>query len=155
MSELRFFNPYAEIRHTENRLPHWQQEGAVCFITFRLVDAVPSHLLTQWERERDAWLKLHPEPWSSEIERDYHQRFSGAIERWLDARHGSCLLRRHDCAQIVADTLRHFEGERVIMISLVVMPNHVHALRPEPRLALGEANPKLEALRGRANQQAP
>lgn len=29
MTELRFFNPYGEIRHTENRLPHWQQEGAV------------------------------------------------------------------------------------------------------------------------------
>jgi hypothetical protein len=29
MTELRFFNPYAEIRHTENRLPHRQQEGAV------------------------------------------------------------------------------------------------------------------------------
>jgi len=30
--------------------------------------------------------------------------------------------------QIVADTLRHFEGERVVMISFAVMPNHVHAL---------------------------
>jgi len=29
---------------------------------------------------------------------------------------------------MVADTLRHFEGERVLMISFVVMPNHVHAL---------------------------
>jgi REP element-mobilizing transposase RayT len=28
----------------------------------------------------------------------------------------------------VAETLRHFEGERVAMISFVVMPNHVHAL---------------------------
>jgi REP element-mobilizing transposase RayT len=37
-------------------------------------------------------------------------------------------LRRSDCAQIVADALRHFEGERVVMISLAVMPNHVHAL---------------------------
>ena len=24
--------------------------------------------------------------------------------------------------------LRHFEGERVVMISFVVMPNHVHAV---------------------------
>ena len=31
-------------------------------------------------------------------------------------------------AQVVADTLRHFEGERVVMISLVIMPNHVHSL---------------------------
>ena len=128
MNQLRFFNPYADIRHTGNRLPHWQQEGAVYFITFRLADAIPARLRTQWEGERDAWLKVHPEPWSTETEREYHKRFSGAIERWLDAGHGSCVLRRKECAQIVAETLRHFEGERVVLISSVVMPNHVHAL---------------------------
>lgn len=41
MNELRFFNPYADIRQTENRLPHWQQAGAFYFITFRLADAIP------------------------------------------------------------------------------------------------------------------
>ena len=128
MNELIFFNPYADIRQTENCLPHWQQEGAVYFITFRLADAVPSHLRVQWESERGAWLRVHPEPWSKEIEREYHERFSGAIERWLDAGYGACLLRRPECAQIVAGTLRHFEGQRVIMISSVVMHNHVHAL---------------------------
>jgi len=128
MNEPRFFNPYAEIRHTQNRLPHWQQEGAVYFITFRLADSVPTRLLAQWEDERDAWLRVHPEPWSEEIERDYHRRFSGAFESWLDDGHGMCVLRRQDCAQVVAETMRHFEGERLVLISAVVMPNHAHAL---------------------------
>jgi len=128
MNELRFFNPYAEIRHTENRLPHWQQENAVYFITFRLADAVPSHLRNQWESERASWLRLHPDLWGIEIELEYHKRFSGAIERWLDAGHGSRLLRRSDCAKIVSETLRHFDGERLALIASVVMPNHVHAL---------------------------
>jgi REP element-mobilizing transposase RayT len=128
MTELRFFNPFAEIRHTENRLPHWQQKGAAYFITFRLADAVPTSLRNQWENEREAWLRIHPEPWNAEFEREYHQRFSGAIEKWLDAGHGACLLRTPDPAKIVAETLRHFEGQRVVMISFVVMPNHVHAL---------------------------
>jgi putative transposase len=128
MNEFRFFNPYADIRHTENRLPHWQQEGAVYFVTFRLADSIPSHLLNQWENERGAWLRVHPEPWSAEIEREYYQRFSAAVEQWLDAGHGACLLRRPDCAQMVAETLHHFERQRVAIISFVVMPNHVHAL---------------------------
>ena len=64
----------------------------------------------------------------AEIEREYHQRFSGMIERWLDAGHGECLLQRCGCAKIVAEALHYFEGVRVAMISFVVMPNHVHAL---------------------------
>jgi REP element-mobilizing transposase RayT len=103
-----------------------QQEGAVYFVTFRLADAVPHNLRTQWESEREVWLRVHPEPWSVEVEREYHERFSGAIERWLDAGHGSCILRRRDCAEIVAQALRYFDGERVAIISSVVMPNHVH-----------------------------
>ena len=126
--ELHFFNPYAEIRHTENRLPHWQQNGAVYFVTFRLADAIPKHLRDQWESERSVWLRFHPKPWSAEIEHEYHERFSGAIERWLDAGHGSCILRRADCAEIVGNALRHFEGDRYAQVAWVVMPNHVHLL---------------------------
>ena len=128
MSDLQFFNPYEDIRFTANRLPHWQQKGAVYFVTFRLADAVPQHLRVQWESERDAWLRIHPKPWSAEAEREYHNRFSGAIERWLDAGHGSCVLRRYDCAAPVAEALRHFDGERIAQIASVVMPNHVHAV---------------------------
>jgi REP element-mobilizing transposase RayT len=128
VAELRFFNPYADIRFTTNRLPHWQQEGAVYFVTFRLADAVPKHLRTQWESEREAWLRVHPQPWSDEAEHEYHERFSGAIERWLDAGHGSCILRRSDCAQIVNTALCYFDGNRVPIILAVVMPNRVHAV---------------------------
>lgn len=128
VAELRFFNPYADIRHTANRLPHWQQEGAVYFLTFRLADAVPRRLRDQWESEREAWLRVHPEPRSAADEREYHERFSGAIERWLDAGYGSCPLRRQDCAALVAHALRHFDGQRLGLISFIVMPNHVHAL---------------------------
>ena len=128
MSELRFFNPYAEIRHTQNRFPHWQQYGATYFVTFRLADSIPALVLGQWQDEREAWLRAHPKPWSLDAEIEYHRRFSAALERWLDEGHGSCVFRRHDCATIVAETLRHFEGDRAVMISFAVMPNHVHAL---------------------------
>jgi REP element-mobilizing transposase RayT len=128
VTELHFFNPYADIRFTVNRLPHWQQSGAVYFVTFRLADAVPYHVRTQWESEREAWLRIHPRPWSCEVEREYHERFSGAMERRLDAGHGSCILRRRDCAEIVVVALRYFDGQRLAVVSSVVMPNHMHAL---------------------------
>ncbi len=66
MDGLQFFNPYEDIRFTANPLPHWQQKGAVYFVTFRLADAVPQRLRTQWESKRDAWLRVHPQPWSAE-----------------------------------------------------------------------------------------
>jgi hypothetical protein len=145
MDALRFFNPYAEIRHTANRLPHWQQQGAIYFVTFRLADAVPGHLRNQWESERVTWLRLHPEPWTTEIESEYHRRFSGAIERWLDAGHGSCVLRRSDCAKLIAETLRHFDGERLALISSIIMPNHVHAVFVQsPEHPLGKVGLQLE-----------
>jgi len=126
--ELRFFNPRAEIGFTANRLPHWQQEGAVYFATFRLGDSVPGPLLTQWRGERERWLKHHPPPWADAVEREYHARFTTAMERWLDAGHGTCVLRQPDCAEVVAGALRHFESVRCRQIAWVIMPNHVHAL---------------------------
>jgi REP element-mobilizing transposase RayT len=74
------------------------------------------------------WLRFHPEPWDIATELEYHKRFSGAIERWLDAGYGSCVLRQIECAKIVDDALRHFDGQRLALISSVIMPNHVHAL---------------------------
>ena len=128
MDTPRFFNLYEEIRFTENLLPHWQQRGATYFVTFRLADSVPTHLRTQWEEERATWLRFHPEPWDVETELEYHKRFTGAIERWLDAGYGSCVLRQMECAKIVDKALRHFDHQHLLLISSVVMPNHVYAL---------------------------
>jgi putative transposase len=50
------------------------------------------------------------------------------MQIWLDAGHGACLLRRSDCAEIVAKALHYFDGVRVSIIAFVVMPNHVHLL---------------------------
>jgi putative transposase len=127
-SEFRFFNPNAETTKTRNNLPHWQQEGAVYFITFRLADAVPNFLLGPWKEQRTAWLAHHPEPWTEKTEREYHERFSHAMERWLDAGHGSCVLRQPRCREVAERVLGHFDGERYRQLSWVVMPNHIHSL---------------------------
>src|SRR2546423_13773538 len=90
--ELRFFDRYGDIRQTKNRLPHWQQDGATYFVTFHLADSVPSDLLADWRHQREAWMTQNPPPLTPKLEREYHTRFSGAIEHWLDAAHGSRLL---------------------------------------------------------------
>ena len=50
------------------------------------------------------------------------------MESWLDAGHGECLLRQPTFAQIVGNTLQHFDGLRYEQHAWVIMPNHVHAL---------------------------
>ena len=33
-------------------LPHWQPEGAICFITFRLANSLPLQIMQQLQEER-------------------------------------------------------------------------------------------------------
>jgi REP element-mobilizing transposase RayT len=124
--ELKFFDPWADITVGTNRLPHWEQPGATYFLTFHLADSLPADLLAQWRVEREAWLKWNPVPWSPAQEREYHERFSGATERWLDAGHGECLLRRADVRAAVAAVLAKFDGDRYWQHAWVLMPNHAH-----------------------------
>ena len=128
LGSLRFFNPFEEIRKTANKLPHWQQPGATYFITFRLADAVPVALRAQWLAERDSWLAHHPEPWSTTVEQEYHERFSARMDAWLDAGHGECVLREQVCRGFVEATLRHLDGEDYLHHAWVIMPNHAHVL---------------------------
>jgi REP element-mobilizing transposase RayT len=132
-----FYSPWAETTVSHNRLPHWEQTGAVYFVTWRLADSIPQEILHQHFEERESWLIRHPEPHSAEREAEYHRLFSGKIDQWLDAGRGSCLLRHPENARAVADALHYFEGVRSRMFSYVVMPNHLHllfALSPEYQL---------------------
>lgn len=126
----KFFNPWRDIDRTHNHLPHWQQEGASYFVTWRLADSLPKELLDLHYHEREQWIRLHPEPWDETTEKQYHQLFSTRMDQWLDQDHGSCVLRTPAHAEVVAGALHHFESERVALISFVVMPNHAHVLFP-------------------------
>jgi len=133
-----YLNPDKEIqKHTTFDLPHWQQEGKLIFVTWRLADSLPQAKLDEWRIERETWIADHPEPWDSTTESQYHERFSKSIDAWLDAGSGECILKNPEISKIVSDALLHFDGERYLMDSFVVMPNHVHALfRLAPEIKL-------------------
>jgi isocitrate dehydrogenase (NAD+) len=50
------------------------------------------------------------------------------IESHVRQVHGECILRQPELAQIVAQSLNHFDGDRYDLTDFVVMPNHVHLL---------------------------
>jgi type I restriction enzyme R subunit len=47
---------------------------------------------------------------------------------YLDRGCGDCALKRNDLAEIIAESLRHFDGQRYHLGDFVVMPNHVHLI---------------------------
>jgi type I restriction enzyme R subunit len=76
-----------------------------------------------------------PHGWKGALDRlshkeqiEFHQVFSNRWEELLDNGSGSCVLGRPSFAQIVADNLRYFDGERYLLFDFIIMPNHVHVL---------------------------
>ena len=133
------FDPQTELLITEGDRPHWSQAGAIVFVTFRTYDSIPKEVVKRWDREKDNWLQRRGHAdgrgWSdilpnlTESERkEFHKHFRRCREQFLDTCHGRCLMRRPELAQIVANSLLHFDGKRYRMGDFVVMPNHVHLL---------------------------
>jgi REP element-mobilizing transposase RayT len=123
-----FLSRSSEIEATRRKLPHWQFDGGLYFVTWRLGDSLPQALLRQWAEERRIWLEKHPKPWDQKTREIYQREFPQRMQDWLDAGYGSCVLRESACSEIVARVMRKFDGERYDIASFVVMPNHVHAL---------------------------
>jgi REP element-mobilizing transposase RayT len=122
------FDPYDSAGIHSRRLPHWEQPGCTYFITFRLADSLPQDKVQQWYVERTKWLEQHPQPLSEEEAADYQRLFPDRLEQWLDAGYGECWLKDSKLATVVAEALRHFDGDRYTLGEFVIMPNHVHVL---------------------------
>ncbi len=50
------FDRTTEFSVHEHFRPHWSQEGAIVFITFRTSDSIPREVLQRWEREKQDWM---------------------------------------------------------------------------------------------------
>ena len=107
------------------------------FVTFRTHDSIPRDVLKRWEREKQDWLATQnlSGHWSevlptldANLQAQFKKRFNRTREDFLDTCHGECVLRQPELAQIVADSLMHFDGDRYQMGDFVVMPNHCHLL---------------------------
>ncbi len=134
-----FFTPWLPVEIEQRHLPHWTQERATYFVTFRLADSLPQEKLKVWHTERNEWLKSHNEPYSQEELTEYARLFSQQMEEWLDAGTGSCILKNEENSKIIEQSLLHFDGERYELGSYVIMANHVHVLvAPKSEHKLGE-----------------
>ncbi len=121
-------------------LPHWTREGAAYAVTFRLGDSLPQAVLKTWLAERQNIVRTAEHmgrPLSEQEQQRLQKLHSERVETYLDAGHGECWLRQPAIAQLVADALRHFDGQRYRLHAWCIMPNHVHVIvEPLPGHAL-------------------
>jgi type I restriction enzyme R subunit len=141
---VHLFRPKDDYAVVQRRLPHWSQAGTVSFITWRTWDSLPEQVLNRWLAQRDQRLAEHGidstrDGWRTKLnllDTNLAQQIQQQLaDRWnehLDAGHGACVLKRPELAQVVVDTLSHFDGDRYELLDFVVMPNHVHLLAVFP-----------------------
>lgn len=136
-----YFRPDEEILKHGDRLPHWEQEAVIQFVTFRLGDSLPVDQVDRFKNQRAVWRLNHPQPWTPAEEAFYHRKFTWRLECWLDRGMGSCWLKSEAVREILTTVLMRFQGERVRHHAWVIMPNHVHLLftptNSVPRLIQG------------------
>ena len=114
-SPLRFGGSWScEPPYTQGYLSHIDTRSEAQMVTFRLTDALPSHVIAKIKQERDRLPKNDPR--------------CASADRWLDVGHGECILEDTDNAQIVRDVLLRDAGRLYTLMAWVIMPNHVHAI---------------------------
>jgi type I restriction enzyme R subunit len=135
-------NPCTPVHVYRRNLPHWRQDGATYFVTFRLADSIPKRVLLTWKHEDEIWLRanglegpLSDAAWKAayyslpkQMRHSFEKRIAHRLHIELDECHGSCLLRKAVVRKTVVDAVKHFDNDRWWVGDFVVMPNHVHCL---------------------------
>lgn len=114
-----------------NRMPHWDAQHAIYFLTFNLFDAIPRAVADALRAEAQAQLE-HIRTSKGFVTSGEH----AAINEWLRAKtgeklddgRGSCFMLNPAVGEIVANSLMHFDNVRYELLCWCVMPNHVHVV---------------------------
>jgi|AntRauTorckE5430_2_1112549.scaffolds.fasta_scaffold03017_3 REP element-mobilizing transposase RayT len=118
--------------HYRNRLPHIAPIGATFFITFRLVDSLPTSVLfklkDQWEYLKTTIKQQYPDDYDNQLQIAKKRQFV-KYEKALDKNPiGKCILNQPKVAEIVAQKLKQYDDKYYSLIAYCIMPNHVHFL---------------------------
>jgi putative transposase len=113
-------------------LPHWQPQGAVFFVTFRLKNSLPYEVVESLRAERErAKIALHKLPETERVERNKRdeQRYFERWEEYLDkAEFGPRWLSQPEIAEIVKEALHYRDGKVFDLHAFCIMSNHVHTV---------------------------
>jgi REP element-mobilizing transposase RayT len=113
-------------------LPHWQPQGAVLFVTFRLKGSLPYEVIESLRAEREsAKISLRGLPTSEHAYQNAldDQRYFDQWEEYLDkAGFGPRWLSQPEIAGIMKEALRYRDGKVFDLHAYCIMSNHVHVI---------------------------
>ena len=106
--------------HFRGYLPHLEQK-ALQMVTFRLADSLPKEVVEKWKCEMEL-----AEGTAQSDER--MARLRKLIDQYEDAGYGRCFLADERIAQLMEETLFHYDGIHYRLVRWCIMPNHVHVM---------------------------
>jgi putative transposase len=123
----------------ERNLPHYQPPGATLFITSRLVDSLPAHVIQQLreeaERREAALAKIENPEERAAAKYDEQRRYFGRFDHQLDiSLSGPFWLSNPEIAGIVKESLHYRNGKVFTLDAYSIMSNHFHLVfKPLPK----------------------
>lgn len=122
-----------KIQYRRN-LPHWQNENAVYFVTFRLKGSLPFEKVEELRDrrmiEKETLLQQgYAEKETIEKLGKLHYLYFGQFDDLLDKfQSGPHFLTKPEIASIVSNSILFFDEKRYKVIAYTIMSNHVHLI---------------------------
>ena len=110
-----------------HKMPHWFQAHKTMFITFRLADSLPHHIIEEFLADR-AVMREELKVIGNKSRKFYEELMEHKMESWLNNGHGNCILGNANVRQIAVGALRHYNFKEYLLHSFIIMPNHLHIL---------------------------
>lgn len=119
-----------DLRNTKSywrsRLPHWEIENGIYFVTLRVAGSMPQEVQNRLEEERKTLESIEA---SSEAFAQYQRMVFRTCEKYLDSGYGNCPFEDEAIAKCMElEILGSCEKDKWHVDQFCIMPNHVHLL---------------------------
>ncbi len=121
---------YTKKEFYRRKLPHFQNKGALFFITYNVknaVNSVETEKIKRIFKERTDKLLIDNKNYSERLDEEY-RRYFGKFDNLLHKSKDNHFLKNEECAEAVAESLHFWDGKRIELYSYCIMSNHVHAV---------------------------
>jgi putative transposase len=117
--------------HYRRKLPHYQPIWAKLFITYRLADSLPDHVVAKLRQEQvqkeKELARIKDINERKHLQYEFQRRWFAKYDAYLDrAETGPKWLIDPGIAKLVYESIRYRDGKVYDLDCLTIMSNHVH-----------------------------